>query len=132
MRQEFHGSVDQVAGRDIINQVDDAGWWSRSTPELVAALERTRAKLWRVRCELILNVPLAWLLLSALALVWMLLHGVWFSLPPLAMLGYLAVAELLPMFWLARIMDRRGKMVRFYKIQINNIDTVLQARHDAL
>lgn len=132
MKQEFHGSVDQVAGRDIINQVADDGLWGCSTPELLSALRQNKAKLWRVRREIVLNVPFAWLIFTACAAVWMLLSGVWFSLSPIAMLGCLFIGEFLPMMWLAYIIGRRGKMVSHYKICINAIDTVLQARHDAL
>lgn len=126
--QEFNGPVDQVAGRDIINMASQM-LWDCDTPDLKAEFKRCHRKLWQMRRDLFLNVPFVWFFAGMLGSVWLVLSGTWFDIAgQIWMFAWLVGAMMLPSLLLARIRQRKGKMVAFYRDRIEIIDTILQDR----
>lgn len=126
--QEFNGPVDQVAGRDIINMASQM-LWDCDTHDLKVEFKRCQRKLWQMRRDLFLNVPLVWFVAGMLGSVWLVLSGVWFNMVgQIWMFAWLVGAMMLPSLLLARIRQRKGKMVAFYRDRIEIIDTILQDR----
>ena len=116
MNQNFHSPVDQVAGRDIINEASQM-LWDCETQDLKHEFKRCKAKLWQMRREIFFNVPFFWFIAGTLGSVWLLLSGTW-----------MAGAVMIPSLWLASIRQRKGKMVAYYRERIEIIDTILQDR----
>lgn len=122
--QEFHGQVGQVAGRDIINY-SSRELWDVETEDLIKEWTRCRDKyraLWR---QAHLN-PAAFLLICALAgLAWYSIHTPDTGMLRFAMhIGSVGLAA----SWLSLIRTPRLKMLNFYHVRMDLIDTILQDR----
>lgn len=125
-RQEFHGSVGQVAGRDIINEAPET-FWDWDSVQLQREYERSRTKLWQLRRDIYLNVPFFWIIAGVLGSAWLLLSGMWFKIAgQIWMFAWLVGAQFIPMLWLTAIRQRKGKMIALYRKRIEIIDTILQ------
>ncbi|MCL2524597.1 MAG: hypothetical protein FWF17_08395 [Betaproteobacteria bacterium] len=128
MKQEFHGEVGHVAGRDIIYEAPQM-LWDWETSELKHEFRRCKAKLWKVRFDIFFSAPSIWLAAGTLAMVWMLFSGIWFKVAePLWLFAAPFGAVMIPSMWLLAVRQRKGKMVAHYRERIEIIDTILQDR----
>lgn len=128
MTQEFYGPVDQVAGRDIVNQ-SEATLWHCETSELRPELKRCRGKLWQARLNLFLNVPAVWMIAGLLVGVWLLSSGQLFKQDgQILMLGWAVGGVVIPSLWLAQIRNSEGHAISFYRGRISIIKLILRDR----
>lgn len=128
VKQEFHGEVGQVAGRDIINEASQM-LWDCETPDLERELKRCKARLWQMRRDIFLNIPFFWFIAGALCSVWFLLSGAWLKIAgQVWFFAWLFGAMIIPMLWLGAIRQRKGKMITYYRERMSIIDTILQDR----
>lgn len=128
MDQNFYGSVDQVAGRDIINVASNS-LWNFESPLLEHELARCNRKLWQMRRDIFFSIPFLWFVTGTLGTAWILLSGLWFRMPnSWWMFVWALIASAAPAVWLAKIRERKGKMVAYYRLRIAIIDTILQDR----
>lgn len=128
MNQNFHSQVDQVAGRDIINEASHM-LWDCEIQDLKREFRRCKAKLWEMRRNMFLNVPFFWFIAGMLGSVWLLQSGIWFKIAgQLWMFAWMAGAMMIPSLWLATIRQRKGKMIAYYRQRLEIIDTILQDR----
>lgn len=128
MTQEFYGTVDQVAGRDIVNQ-SETMLWHCETSELRSELKRCRGKLWQARLNLFLNVPAVWMAAGLLVGVWLLSSGQLFRQDGQILMWSWAVGGVvIPSLWLAQIRSNEGQAISIYQGRISIIKFILRDR----
>lgn len=137
MDQTFNGQVGQVAGRDIHNhgEVPYDAW---PTDALQKRRQEHRSLIWAARRRMILNIPLAVLVLATLGLTAYMLQmlGLAFdgnlghiaSEPP-AWLFFVAIAGVsIPILLVFRIRQREGAIILDSKKHLLGIDIALNKR----
>ena len=154
--QEFHAAVSGgVAARDVHNEAPRTSihigaihggqnvightgdiylhpgqhLWHLSTRELKSELVRCPEKLRQFRKGLFFNVPFLWLAAWLVCTVWLVGSGLWLKyLGSVWMFAWVLSAVMIPLPWLIRIRQGRGRMIAHYVRRIEIIDTILLDR----
>lgn len=130
--QNFHGTVEQVAGGDI-NNVNSGPrtLWDCTLEELKEERAFSRQKKWQLQCKLIFSLPMAFLVIASLVLLSSLAYGFWsftvfgWEVHGWAIsMGLIAASALLFQI----IMEQTSKGIAFHTRQLEAIDTILQAK----
>lgn len=128
MTQDFHGSVGQVAGGDIVNNGEDM-LWHCSTEELIAERQRCRCRLSEARRNVYFSLPVKLLMLGIFCAVVLLNVGLLFK-PEYSLLlwGLLGGGLVLPMWLLNGVRGKEGPVIAFYLQRLGIIDLILRDR----
>jgi hypothetical protein len=128
MNQEFHGPVEQVAGRDIINAAEEKLWHCQ-TDDLIFERARCAKKLWASRIRFVINIPLLWMLGGLALMIWGLLSGrVSIVAPDWTLWGIAFGGIIFPSYWLQATRRKEAQAIAIYRERIDLIDFILQDR----
>ncbi len=127
-QQQFFGPVHQVAGGDIINTANEM-LWHRDSEELVDEKVRCQRKLLEARTKIFFNIPVAWLVLGVIGLIWIVNTGPLFSVDHAKLLFWFIVSGVAaPGFFVSRMLRSEGVVVHYYRTRLQLIKLILRDR----